>query len=336
MYQQRRARVLLAVLSLVALVLITIDFRSGGSSDGGPMDQLRGVATTVFSPVQEGLATLVRPVGNAVGSVGELFRLRAENERLRSRLRDLEQRRESFRDLQRENTELRSLLDMRGRVQLETVTAQTIGFAPSNYEWTISLDVGAEDGIRRDMPVINADGLVGRVIQVSPGAARVLLAIDPQFSAASRLASSAETGIISGEGGRLMTFEPLDSEAAIEQGDTVVTSPYENGLYPSGIPIGSVEAPGEPSTRLQRDVGVRPFVDFTSLNHVLVLLHRPGEPLPPLEGFQDVPFTPPDVAPGRGRRGGRGSPGRGSSAGDSSDRGGGSDETGSGTGGAGE
>lgn len=297
LYQQRRARIVLGILSLVAVVLITIDFRSGGASGQGPLGQLRGAVTAVFAPVQEGLAVVVRPVGDAAGAIGDLFRLRAENEQLRDRLEQVEQRRRSFSELERENEELRSLLEMSRQIETETVGARTIGFAPSNYEWTISLDVGSRDGIARDMPVINADGLVGRVIQVSSRASRVLLAVDPQFSAASRMAVSGETGTISGRGGGLMTFQPLDSEAVIERGETVITSSYENGLYPSGIPIGEVEEPDEASTRIQREVGVRPFVDFTALDHVLVILHRPGEPLPPLEGFRDVPFTPPQRAP---------------------------------------
>lgn len=306
LYQHRRARIVLGILSLVAVVLITIDFRSDGASGEGPLGQLRGMVTAVFAPVQEGLAVVVRPVGDAAGAVGDLFRLRAENAQLRDRLEQLEQRRRSFSELERENEGLRSLLEMSRRTEIETVGARTIGFAPSNYEWTISLDVGSRDGVARDMPVINADGLVGRVIQVSSGASRVLLAIDPQFSAASRMASSGETGTISGRGGGLMTFQPLDSEATIERGDTVITSSYENGLYPSGIPIGEVEQPGEASTRIQREVGVRPFVDFTALDHVLVLRHHPGEPLPPLEGFRDVPFTPPELSPRARRGGGRG------------------------------
>lgn len=290
---RRRARILLAALSLAALVLITIDYRAGGPAGRGPIDQLRSVATTLFAPVQNGLATLVRPVGDVAGSVTDLFRLQSENARLRERLERLRERRESFEDLRRENAELRSLLDMRERISLDTITARVIALAPSNYEWTVSLDAGADDGVRRDMPVVDGDGLVGRVIQVTPRACRVLLAIDPQFHAASRLASTGETGTITGQAGGLMDFQPLDSEATIEQGDTVVTSSYENGLYPSGIPIGSVERPGEPSTRLQRDVGVRPFVDFTRLDDVLILRHTAGEPLPPLEGFEDVPFSPP-------------------------------------------
>ncbi len=292
---RRRARVVLAALTLASLVLITVDFRSDGRSGEGLLGGLRGAATAVFAPLQEGLTAAVRPVGDALGSVGDLFRLRAENQRLRQRVDELSQRRESFANLRRENEQLRSLLDMRERIRLETIPARTTALAPPNYEWTISIDAGASDGVTRDMPVVNGDGLVGRVIQVTDDASRVLLAVDPQFAASARIASSGEVGPITGQGGGLLSFEPLDSEAAIEQGDTVVTSGYRNGVYPSGIPIGTVESPGEPSTRLQRTVGVRPFVDFTSLDHVLVIEHRPGEPLPPLEGFEDVPLDLPDA-----------------------------------------
>ncbi len=104
MFERRRARVLLAVLTLVALVLLTVDARAGRS---GPLARVRDGIATVFGPVQDGLATVLRPVGQAFDNVGDLFRLREENTRLEARLEELEQRRRSFSDLERENEELR-------------------------------------------------------------------------------------------------------------------------------------------------------------------------------------------------------------------------------------
>ena len=111
------------MLVLASLVLITIDFRS----DDGPLEGLRRIATAVFEPVQRGVGGLVRPVGDAFSSVGELFDLRDENARLRERLEELESHRQSFADLERQNTELRGLLGMRERLGLdETLVARTV------------------------------------------------------------------------------------------------------------------------------------------------------------------------------------------------------------------
>lgn len=298
MHNRRRARVLLAVLVLTALVLVTVDFRSGGAGGSdGPLGRLRDGATVVFGPVQDGLATLVRPVGDAVGAVAELFELRAENARLRTRLADLEDRRRSFDDLARENDDLREMLAMRDRADYDSVVARTVALAPSNFEWTITIDVGADDGVSRDMVVVNGDGLVGRVIQVTADASRVLLAIDPNFAAAARIGANGETGTVDGRGGQPMLFTPLaDLEAQIETGDEVVTSSYDNGVFPPGIPIGEVEDPGSPDSRLSREVTVRPYVDFTRLDHVMVILNSPVADLPPPED-DGLEFVPPESGP---------------------------------------
>jgi rod shape-determining protein MreC len=286
--------VLLVVLVLSAIVLVTVDFRAG---DGGALHRLRGVATAVFQPIQDGVATIVRPFGDAAGGVSDVFRTRAENQRLRSENEQLRERRRSTVDLERENEELRGLLAVRDRGQLETIAARTVALGPSNFEWTITIDVGSDDGVERDMPVINGDGLVGRVIQVTSGASRVLLTIDPNFGAAARVSRTGETGTIDGRGGEPLLFRPLDPEVDLEIGDEIVTSTYQGGVFPGGIRIGTVSVIDEADNRLSREVQVQPFVDFTRLHHVLVVVNAPVEELPDLEGAPDVDFSPPDVEP---------------------------------------
>ena len=295
MYQRKRARILLAVLVLVTLILVTVDFRSGGAEDDGVLGRVRGAATAVLGPVQEGLAAVIRPVGGAFSGVGDLFSLRSENARLAARLDELEEQRESFVDLERQNAELRALLDMQERLQFEVEAARVVALAPSNYEWTVTLDVGTAQGIERDMVVINGEGLVGRVIQTTTNASRVLLAIDPNFSAASHVSRVGEKGLLDGQGGDLMRFRPLDPEAEIRIGDEVVTSSYSNSIFPSGIPIGTVESVGEASTLLNRDVQVRPYVDFTRLDLVLVVKNAPVVEPPPVADDIDAPFVPPVI-----------------------------------------
>lgn len=301
MYQRRRARVLLAALTLLALVLITVDFRSG---EEGPLDRARGLVGAALAPVQEGLTALVRPVGDVVGAVGEIFRVRAENEELRQRLREAESRSRSLTDLEMEVGQLKELLGRARRGDREVMAARTIAFGPSNYKWTTTIDVGSSRGIRRDMVVVDGDGLVGRVIQVGTSSSRVLLAIDPNFSAAARVAGVGEQGQISGRGSDLMQFIPLDPEASVDVGDEIVTSSYDQGVFPPGIPVGAVERVVPHPSLLTTEVLVRPFVDFTRLDWVLVVLNRPASPLPPVPeaptdaGIPAVPARPSPPAPG--------------------------------------
>jgi rod shape-determining protein MreC len=297
MYQRRKARVLLVVLIITALVLITVDFRSGGEDGDGPLDRLRGVATAVVRPIQDGIATLVRPLGDAFGGVTDVFAVRAENERLQARLETLEQRTRSALDLERENSELRQLLEIRDRAELVTVGARTVALGASDFEWTITIDAGTDDGVERGMPVINGDGLVGRVVQTTSSASRVLLTIDPTFFASVRTSTTGETGTVQGRGGEPLVFAVTDPDADLEVGQELVTSAYSNGQYPEGIPIGTIAEVGESTTTLTRDVTVRPFVDFTRLHEVLVIIDAPVQPLPPFVDSDDLDVRIPDVEP---------------------------------------
>lgn len=297
MYNRRRARILLAVLVLLALVLVTVDFRSDGASGEGPLGRLRGVASTVLGPVQSGLSTIVRPIGSSLSGIGEVFDARSENVRLRAQLERLEERRLSYDDVLRENEELRQLLEIQERSDLPTRAAQVIASGPSNFEWTITLDVGESDGIARDMPVINGDGLVGRVIQTTSDTSRVLLAVDPTFQAAAAHAQTGETGQVQGNGGDPIVYRPLDPEAELAAGDEVVTSRYSNGVFPAGIPIGTVDTTDRSAGLLSQSIEVRPWVDFTRLQTVLVVLYEPERVLPGDDLGGGLEFDRPDVDP---------------------------------------
>lgn len=294
MFQRRRARLLLALLAAIAIALVTIDFRGG---EDGPLDGLRGLATSVLRPVQDGVDRLVRPFTSGGETVRDLVAVRAENRELRARVEALEERRRVVDDLERENAELRDLLAIADRTQLESVTARVVALAPSNFEWTITVDVGTNDGVERGMPVLDGDGLVGRVIQVTPSASRVLLAIDPSFSAAARSARSGEVGVLDGRGGDPMVFRLLDPLATVEVGDPIVTSSFQGGVFPAGIPIGTVSAVGERTTPLVQEVQVNPYVDFTRLHHVLIVFSTGMESIPPFEGTEGLDFVRPPVPP---------------------------------------
>lgn len=294
MFQRRRARVLLAVLVVVALALVTLDVRSG---EDGQLTALRGRVTAALRPLQDGVVTLVRPVTELGGTFSELVAIRQENRVLREQVAELEQRRRSLTDLERENRELRAMVELADRLELDVVGARAVALAPSGFEWTMTLDVGSRDGVEREMPVVAGAGLVGRVIQVTPTASRVLLAIDPSFTAAARSARTGAIAQIDGRAGDPMLLRPLDPEADLELGDEIVTSGYLGGVFPGGIPIGTISELGPVTARLSREVQVRPFVDFTRLHHVLVVRSAPVEDIPPLSETQDLPFTPPELPP---------------------------------------
>ena len=298
MYQRSRARALFLGLVITAVILVTLDARDIDRSDGqGVIDAARAVATSVVRPLQDGVTTLVRPVGGISTAVRDLVATREENRRLRADLEEALARRRAVADLERENDQLRSLLAARDRGGYRTVVARTVGLAPSNFEWTITIDVGSNDGVARGMPVINGDGLVGRIIQVTPDASRVLLVIDPTFSVAARSARGGVVGALDGRGSDPMLLVPFDPRAEIALGVEVVTASYEGGGFPSGIPIGVVSEVTDATSRFARSYRVRPFVDYSRLDDLLVVLWAPVGELPDIDGSVGLPFTRPPVPP---------------------------------------
>ena len=299
MYQRNRARVLFIGLVLSAIVLVTLDVRDVGRDDAASaVDSARGLATRVLRPLQDGMSAIVRGAGGLTDAAGELRGVRERNAELEAEVAELRERRRSVADLERENDELRSLLGLRDRLELETVAARTVALSPSTFEWIITIDVGSDQGVERGMPVIDGVGLVGRVYQVTPRASRVLLLIDPSFSVVARGSGEGVIGLLDGRGGDPLRFRPLDPRGSLAVGSELVTASYDGGVFPSGIPIGIVSEFGDDDSRLTRNLRVRPYVDFSRLNHVLVVLTSPIDPIPDFDGTVGLPFTRPPGAPG--------------------------------------
>lgn len=264
----QRARAALVGLTIAALALVTVDFRMG---DDGPLAELRTSATSALAPVQGVVSGVVDPVVAAARGVGDSFGVSSENAQLKDRVAELETAQLDYDAVVAERDELLALLDVVGEVELGGIGARVIANSASNFEWLVTIDAGLEDGVAVDQPVVNGDGLVGRVIQVGASSARVLLAIDPSFYATSRASESGEVGTTQGQGGDLLRFVPVDPEADFPLGDDVTTAAFDLGLYPSGIPIGTVEDPGDNVSGMARVVRVRPYVDFTGLDLVFVV-----------------------------------------------------------------
>ncbi len=293
MDQRRRVWGLFVVLVGVALVLITLDFRT---EDAGPVDAGRDAATAGLAPFERSLTFLVEPARRVNVTVRDYLRTRSENQRLRSENDALRERRASVIDLQREVTELRALLGVRDEAEWDTVAARVIAVSPSNFEWTLTIDAGSRDGIERGMAVVSADGLVGRVLQVTPYASRVLLAIDPNFSVAARTSSMAGLGVLDGRGTDPLRFTPLDPLADLLPGEELVTATFSGSAIPAGIPIGLVQQREAGASRLSSTFEVLPYVDMTRLDRVLVILRGPAATVPPFEDADEFDV----VRPGTG------------------------------------
>jgi rod shape-determining protein MreC len=294
---QRRALALLAVLSVI---LVTLDAR--GDSFAG----LRSAARSVFDPAQDGVTTLVAPVGRFFGGLDDLGdsrrridELEQQNAELRRRLRESE-----LTGARAE--ELRRLQLLAGAAQFTVLPATVTGLGPSlGFEWAVTVDAGRRDGVRPDQTVVNSDGLVGRVKQVSDSSAVVVLAVDPGSSVGVRLAGGRQLGLASGNGLGPLTFTPLDPQTRVKVGDRLLTGPYGGSTYAAGIPVGEVTAVSGDPGAAAREATVQPYVAFSSLDLVGILLAVPRtDPRDRL-----LPSGPvPSATPAPGGVGGSGSP----------------------------
>lgn len=273
----RRARVLLGLLLVTSLLLIVVDRRGG---DDSPLSGLRSVAAAVFGPVEQVASAIARPVSGAVDGVGRLGdgraradRLARENDRLRNQLRTSELARNRA-------AELDKLLRLSGAGRYRVVPAQVIAIGPAqSFSWTVTIDAGRRDGVRPDMTVLDGDGLVGRVKTAGPTTATVLLAIDPDSSIGVRLEGSMEVGFTTGQGSAddgALDLRLLDGQSTVAPGDRLVSFGSQGERpYVPGVPVGTVTSvAGTPGSQT-RTATVRPYVDFTALDLVGVVVQPP-------------------------------------------------------------
>ncbi|MBT2393433.1 MULTISPECIES: rod shape-determining protein MreC [Streptomyces] len=274
MRDTRESRLLLVLLIAIAFALITVDIRGGEES---PVDGARQAAATVFGPVENGVATAVDPIGNAIGAVRDSGRrhdrigeLERENATLKAKLGSDDRNRSRVRELD-------NMLKKAGAGQYGIKGAEVIAIgAAQGFSWTVTIDVGSNDGIQRDMTVLNGDGLVGRITTVGPNTATVLLATDPDFTVGTRMEKTDELGFATGQGDRPLSVQLLNGKAKVKNGDRLVTfgSQADKPFVP-GVPVGEVVRVDPSGGDLTRNIYVRPYVGFTKLDIVGVVVMAP-------------------------------------------------------------
>ena len=256
---------------VLSLVVITLDFRSGGD---GPLETAKDISTTIVAPIQRGVTTVFRPVGNFFSSLGDLSSLRADNTELKNRVAELSTTIGEAEAIEAENERLRDLLGLdESWTTMDRVAATVIATVPANYRWAVRIDRGSNDGIAPDMAVVAPEGLVGKIISVQPDTSIVLLLIDPQAAARARIKEKGFTGIARGNGAdQSLSLDGIHPEANVKEGEEVITSGYDLGIFPPSIPIGEVvDATGE-GADVEQEIEIEPWVDFNSLDFVEVLL----------------------------------------------------------------
>jgi rod shape-determining protein MreC len=270
--RQRIGYLFLAVM-LGHVILISAQVQS---KSGVPV--LESVTFNLFSLVQRGIAGGLGGVRNGWGNYIALRGTRAENEALRQQLGDLEVRLQEQRALATRSVRLQELLDLRTSTSLPTLAAEVIAGNPNPGMLTVTIDRGSADGVQANMAVIAPRGIVGRVVgNPAARASQVQLIIDPEAAAGAITERSRAGGMVVGVQPERDTpslrMDLVSNLADVMAGDLVVTSGVD-GVYPKGFAIGTVEK-SERGESLYRVITVRPAVDFSGLEEVLVVLVPP-------------------------------------------------------------
>ncbi|KAA0236016.1 MAG: hypothetical protein JJLCMIEE_00671 [Acidimicrobiales bacterium] len=270
-----RSRYTLIVLVLVSITVVTLDFRGVAVLDGA-----RDAAMTVIDPVQSALGSVFEPVSNTWNGIFEYDDVVAENEQLRDELDELKGEALEEESAQEQLELLTDQLDIEFTAEYETAVARVVSGSLANFdEYSIHIDKGSSDGIEEGMPVVTGAGLLGRVVDVSRTRSVVQLITDPSSNVGVRLGASQDLGVGHGTGrdGPFVIDTGIELDTSIAEGEPVVTSGLDRGLYPPGLPVGKVASAASSDAERIQVVDVDYSVAFNRLDFVHVVLWTPEE-----------------------------------------------------------
>jgi rod shape-determining protein MreC len=261
----------LGVLLIVAIALITLDFRDGGASP------VRNVGADIFGPVERVTHSVTSPVANLFDSItggsssqSTIAALQRENAELRAELSAAQLSKTASKQLAR-------------LLQLDAgsyrIVAANVIAAGGDYSDTVTLDAGRNDGIQPDETVLNGSGFVGTVTGVGADTSTVLLADDPSSTVGIQMAGSSEIGAVTGSGqtsGGDLRLSLFDANAVLQPGQEVLTyASLGNRPEVQGVPVGTIVSVRGTAGSLTQTALVRPSVNFAALGVVGVVVQVP-------------------------------------------------------------
>lgn len=240
---------------------------------GGFLNPVLEIVMEPVLGVQSWITVRYQAFQDLVNSPTDVARLRQRNAELESENANLQSQ---IIALQQQVTEvelLSALLDFaRSQRENEYVTANVVYQDPRPFIKYVIIDVGSDQGVLSGMPVVGAEGLVGRVDAVTASAARVQLITDPDASVSVVIQPSDTTAILTGSVTSDISLENISKDASVEPGNLVLTSGL-GGVYPADILIGQVASVRSTATDLFQEAVVQPVIDFSRLDIVLVIVN---------------------------------------------------------------
>jgi rod shape-determining protein MreC len=275
----RRRRAVLVLLVVLSLLLLSVYF---GEAPSGRLHAVQRGFLTVVSPIQDGANKALKPVRDLFGWFGNTLHAKSQRDQLLKQVDKLRAEVVAEQAEKRSYRELLSLyhLDQLGVGDYRPVTATVVYKSPNLWYSTVVIDKGESSGVHDNDPVINGEGLVGKVAVAASDGAVVDLITDSSMGVSARVGTSTATGIVQPKVGdpNDLLLQYLPTNASAVAGEDVVTSgtvsPPDNSLYPPGILIGQVTSVNEESA--YKSVNVHPVVNLHDLDVVQVLTAGAG------------------------------------------------------------
>ena len=257
--------IVLAISILLIFTLISASLR-----DPHPLQPLKNLVVNVTAPV----FNVFRQTGAAISRVWRgyfyLVGVQAENELLIRKTLENQSKEALYQETLLEKERLRQLLEVRNQAALPVTGARIIGYDFSVWFRSAFLDKGTNDGIKVGMPVVNASGIVGRIVECFPNYAKILLLIDRSSAVDAIVQRNRLRGILEGVGANRVYLRFVHKNQDVMAGDVVLSSGL-GGVYPNGMIVGTVVAVDKKVPGIFQEIEVEPAVDFTRLEEVLIV-----------------------------------------------------------------
>lgn len=257
----------LIVLCLISVLLLTFYLREG---DGGFVHSLRSACMTITAPVRTVGAVAASPFNalgnafsNASASSETLEELRRENERLTAEVAELT-------EAQHAAERLEALDNLKKEYKLTGISARIIGSAGNAWSSSVIIDKGSKDGFEIGMPVCSSGGVIGQIVEVSSTTSTVRLITDEQSGVSAMVQASRAQGTLKGQADGTLRLEYVVADAEVSSEDIVVTSGL-GGVFPKGLPLGTVSSVERSSNDVYYSIVVRPFTLAENNEEVLVI-----------------------------------------------------------------
>ena len=259
---------------LWVFIIGSVLFLLSSNSDLGPTwNPAEQFVIEITAPFQKLIKQTTKSTEELWLNYFRLVDVHQENTQLKNEIHELKMANSRYRELLATQERLEELLQFKQTINRPVLAAQVIGLDPTGWFKSVIIDKGKWAGLRIDMPVVNAFGVVGRVVSVSSNYAKVLLIIDQNSAVDCLVQRSRDRGMLKGLMSEICKLDYVAKSNDITMGDIVVTSGL-GGVFPKGLPVGRILDVKEISGELFKDIKIRTAVDFSKLEEVLVILEE--------------------------------------------------------------